>query len=71
MKARIVNEIARFCFQTVSGRVMPRNSATFNAKVGHFLSVNHRVIYVKGMDPVRAAYRNILMKALCNVGNLV
>ena len=34
-------------FQTVSGLFPTRNSATFHSKVGHFLSVNYRVILKK------------------------
>ena len=37
-------------FQTVSGRVTTRNSATFDAKVGRFLSVNSRVVPCKTMN---------------------
>ena len=43
----LCNKTAHIHFQTVSGLFTTRNSATFHSKVGHFLSVSHRVIFRK------------------------
>lgn len=39
-----INQKSYISFQTVNGRVTPRNSATFASKVIGFLCVSHRVI---------------------------